>query len=66
LVVQYTRGDPLFPLQGMLAAHDRIGAAYAAAGTPDAYVGQFFEGDHRFDRTMQAEAFTQLARWLPG
>ena len=64
LVVQYTRGDPLFPLQGMLAAHDRIGAVYAAAGAAEAYVGQFFEGDHRFDRTMQAEAFTQLARWL--
>ena len=64
LVVQYTRDDPLFPLQGMLAAHDRIGAVYAAAGAPDAYIGQFFDGDHRFDRTMQAAAFTEVARWL--
>ncbi len=64
LVVQYTRGDQLFSLAGMVAAHERIAAGYAAAGAPDAYVGQFFDGEHCFDRAMQEAAFAQLGRWL--
>jgi dienelactone hydrolase len=64
LVVQYTRGDQLFPLAGMVAAHERLGESYAAAGAPGAYVGQFFDGQHCFDQTMQTAAFAELARWL--
>jgi dienelactone hydrolase len=64
LVVQYTRDDQLFPLAGMMAAHERIAQTYAAAGAPAAYVGQFFDGAHCFDQAMQAAAFAQLARWL--
>ncbi len=64
LVVQYTRGDQLFPLQGMEAAHASISAKYSAAGVPDAYVGQFFDGPHWFDRKMQDAAFEELSRRL--
>jgi len=64
LMVQYTVHDPLFPLEGMLDAHNRIAATYLAAGAPESYVGQFFEGGHWFDQAMQTAAFGQLARWL--
>ena len=64
LVVQYTRGDQLFPLQGMVAAHENIAASYLAAGAPEAYVGQFFDGWHCFDPAMQEAAFQQLLHCL--
>jgi dienelactone hydrolase len=60
LLVQYNRQDQLFPLGGEEAAHDRISAHYAAAGSSGSYVGQFFDGPHKFDRAMQAAAFTWL------
>jgi dienelactone hydrolase len=64
LVVQYSRDDHLFRLEGMLAAHQRIAESYAAAGAAEAYVGQFFDGPHSFGRAMQAAASAQLVRWL--
>ena len=64
LVVQYGRADQLFTLTGMTAAHEIIGKAYATAGAPEAYVGQFFDGGHCFDRAMQTAAFAELARRL--
>jgi dienelactone hydrolase len=64
LMVQYNRDDPLFPLAGMRAAHGIITARYASAGAPEAYVGQFFEGGHWFDQTMQRAAFAELGRRL--
>jgi dienelactone hydrolase len=63
LVVQYALGDELFPAEGMRAAHERITAAYLAAGAPDAYVGEFYDGPHRFSETMQDAAFGHLATW---
>ena len=63
LLVQYSRGDELFPLGGMVEAHERIAATYSLAGAPENYVGEFYDGGHRFDRAMQDAAFTQLARW---
>lgn len=64
LLVQYARSDELFPLSGMTAAHEAIAARYRALGCPEAYVGQFFEGGHRFDRPMQEAAFAQLVAFL--
>ena len=64
LLVQYARSDELFPLSGMMAAHEAIAARYGSLGRPEAYVGQFFEGGHRFDRPMQEAAFAQLASFL--
>jgi dienelactone hydrolase len=64
LLVQYTRQDQLFTLDGMTAAHDRLAARYRQVGAPDAYVGEFYDGPHKFDREMQESAFAHLDRRL--
>jgi hypothetical protein len=63
LVVQHVLGDELFPVEGMRAAHERIAALYLAAGAPQAYVGEFYEGRHWFSRAMQDAAFGHLETW---
>lgn len=60
LLVQYNRDDPLFPLHGAQAAHDRITSHYADADAATAYTGQFYDGVHKFDLDMQHEAFSWL------
>ncbi len=60
LLVQYDRHDHLFPLKGMEAAHRRITSRYEQVGRGDAYVGRFYDGPHKFDASMQAEAFAWL------
>ena len=65
LLVQYDRDDELFPLLGAEAAHDRISAHYAAAGS-SSYTGQFFDGPHKFDGAMQAAAFAWLDQVMRG
>ncbi|MEV0400306.1 hypothetical protein [Actinoallomurus sp. NPDC050550] len=64
LLVQYLRDDALFPLDGMRAAHERLAAHYRRAGAPDAYVGEFHPGPHRFDRELQDSALDHLKRRL--
>ena len=64
LMVQYAEEDELFPLNGMRSAHERISAHYDSAGAPQSYIGQFYQGGHRFDKEMQDAAFDQLAVWL--
>jgi dienelactone hydrolase len=63
LVVQYCRDDELFPLNGMVEAHEHIAAAYSTTGAPENYVGEFYDGGHRFDQPMQDAAFGHLGRW---
>lgn len=60
LMVQYDRDDHLFTEAGMRAAHDRITRRYLEAGNPDGYVGEFYEGPHKFDVGMQESAFAWL------
>jgi dienelactone hydrolase len=60
LLIQYTRGDQLFPLKGMELAHERIASHYRESGKPDAYLGRFYEGSHQFSVQMQEEAFEWL------
>jgi dienelactone hydrolase len=64
LLVQYNRGDPLFSVSGMQAAHARIEMHYQSVGRPDAYVGEFFDGPHKFDLAMQERAFDWLSASL--
>src|SRR5215469_13357160 len=64
LLVQYDRDDQLFPIPGMEAAHRRILAHYQQIGQADAYQGQFYDGPHKFDAVMQAEAFAWLRAQL--
>lgn len=62
LMVQYNRHDELFDLAGAEAAHERIAAHYA--DSPDAYVGAFYDGHHKFDVPMQEDAFAWLSERL--
>ncbi len=64
LLVQYDNEDPLFTPAGMHAADERLRKHYASVGCPEAYEGQFYPGEHKFDLAMQAAAFNWLARWL--
>jgi hypothetical protein len=56
----------LFPLSGEQAAHEEIRAQYADAGAVDAYRGEFYDGPHKFDLAMQADAFGWLRDRLVG
>ena len=53
LLVQYRLDDPLFPVAGMTAAHERLVAIHPGTGR---YRGSFTPGGHEFDATMQDEA----------
>ncbi len=64
LLVQYALDDELFTVQGMRDADAKLAAHYASVGKPDAYVGQFYPGPHRFDLEMQAAAFAWLEQVL--
>jgi dienelactone hydrolase len=64
LLVQYDLDDTLFTEQGMRDADARLRAHYASVGNPEAYVGQFYPGPHKFDREMQAAAFAWLKQVL--
>ncbi len=57
VLVMYNKADRLFPLPAMRAAHERLSFLYSAAGDLGAYRGEFYEGDHKFDREMQRSAF---------
>lgn len=56
LLVQYNLGDALFTKAGMENAHERIQNHYVSVGTTKAYEGQFYQGPHKFDQTMQKAA----------
>ncbi len=60
LVVQYDRDDALFTMAGMEAAHVKLTQHYANVGASRAYVGQFYDGPHKFDLVMQADAFAWI------
>jgi dienelactone hydrolase len=64
LLVQYNRQDPLFSQAGMEEADVRIARHYRRAGQPEKYAGQFYDGPHKFDVTMQESAFDWLAEAL--
>jgi dienelactone hydrolase len=60
LLVQYNRSDHLFAPSGMAAADEQLRAMAAAAGHPNRYAAEWYEGGHKFDRPMQDAAFTWL------
>jgi dienelactone hydrolase len=64
LLVQYDIGDELFTVDGMQAAHARLGEIYAGVGRSDGYTGEFYPGPHKFDLEMQSAAFAWLRRRL--
>ena len=64
LLVQYDLQDHLFTETGMRDAHTRLQDHYASVGVPDAYIGQFYPGPHKFDLEMQSAAFDWLQQIL--
>lgn len=56
-LVQFRLDDPLFPLDGMRAAHARLTTLHQQTGT---YRGTFHPGGHVYDAAMQQEAETFL------
>jgi dienelactone hydrolase len=64
LLVQYNEGDELFTHEGQHDADEKITKIYGKAGSPDNYLGRFFPGQHKFDVTMQDEAFKWLKKAL--
>lgn len=56
LLVQYALDDPLFPVQGMRAAHQRLDQLHA----PGNYTGTFWPVSHEFSPAMQDEVFDFL------
>ncbi|OGV68856.1 MAG: hypothetical protein A3K19_01865 [Lentisphaerae bacterium RIFOXYB12_FULL_65_16] len=63
MVINGTK-DGLFPLDGVYAAFDKIGAVYKKAGVPDRFQGVTYDGPHEFNAEMQDKAFAWLDRWL--
>ena len=59
--------DPLFTLSEMERADGILREVYQKAGVPERYACNFHPGTHKFDQTMQEEAFAWFDRWLkPG
>jgi len=56
--------DALFTVPEMQRADRMLTEVYAKAGGPDRYRTSFYEGGHKFDLAMQAEAFAWFDKWL--
>jgi dienelactone hydrolase len=56
--------DPLFRPEETRRAGELLGEIYRQAGAAEKARVSEHPGPHRFDRTMQAEAFVWLDRWL--
>ncbi|MCR9294438.1 MAG: prolyl oligopeptidase family serine peptidase [bacterium] len=56
--------DPLFTLPEMQRADGMMSEIFAKAEAADRYRCRFYPGPHKFDREMQAEAWSWFDRWL--
>jgi hypothetical protein len=56
--------DGLFTLPEMQRADRILTEVYRKAQAPDRYRANFYEGGHKFDLAMQADAFQWFDRWL--
>jgi len=56
--------DGLYTLPEMEKANGILQEVFRKAGVPDHYTGGFYPGDHKFDATMQQDAFDWFDRWL--
>jgi hypothetical protein len=64
LMVQYNEEDELFTTEGQHEADRKIAEIYSKMEYPQNYVGKFYPGAHKFDVTMQDEAFHWLEKCL--
>ena len=58
------REDPLYTLPEMERADAILRETFDRAGAGDRYRGRFYDGGHKFDREMQADAFAWFDRFL--
>jgi hypothetical protein len=59
--------DALFTVPEMQRADRMLTEVYEKAGGPDRYRARLYEGGHKFDLPMKAEAFAWFDKWLsPG
>ncbi len=56
--------DGLYTLPEMEKADKILQEIFRKAGVPDHYRGGFYPGDHKFDASMQQDAFDWFDRWL--
>jgi hypothetical protein len=56
--------DRLFSLSEMHRADKILKEVFAKAGAAEKYKGSFYEGDHKFDKQMQKDAFDWFDQWL--
>ncbi len=56
--------DELYTLPEMKKADKILGDVFKKAGAPDNYKGGFYDGGHKFDAQMQADAFQWFDKWL--
>jgi dienelactone hydrolase len=61
LLIEAGTADPIFPLPGVLAAYERVHAAYVALGAADRIGKDVFAGGHRINGV---QAYPFLERWL--
>jgi dienelactone hydrolase len=66
VLVLNNRQDQLFTMPEMERADQILKEVYGKAGVPDRYRATFYDGPHKFNREMQAEAFAWFDRWLKG
>jgi dienelactone hydrolase len=60
------REDPLYTLAEMQRADAIIAETFKRANAPDRYRCNYYDGGHKFDKTMQADAFGWFDRFLKG
>ena len=56
--------DGLYTLPEMQRADQILQEIFAKAGASEKYSCKFYDGDHKFDKQMQEDAFEWLDRWL--
>lgn len=63
-LVLNTEEDHLYTIQGMKESDKILKQVFQKAGAVEKYRGSFHPGGHKFDRSMQSEAFDWYDRWL--
>lgn len=65
-LVLNTTEDPLFTLECVRGCEEILKQIYRKAGAQERLRFSYYEGHHKFDAAMQAEAFDWFDRWLKG
>jgi dienelactone hydrolase len=63
-MVMSCKEDQLFTLPEAKKADEILQEVFSKAGARDKYNGKFYSGGHKFDATMQKDAFDWFDRWL--